>query len=252
PEVVRFIPGVAAVLAACQASPAGAGGAVADLEAHADGGLDDVRADLAEVEQRRALTEDEARLWAIERRQAREQRTARENVADLVDPGTWVEYGALAVPSDVNRPLQTLMERYPGDGLVAGIGSINGDLFPDPDARCGVMAYDYSVLAGTQGRLNHAKSDRILDVCAELRMPAVLFTEGGGGRAHGGGGDPHGKPGAASSGWGGLRTPTWRKLGQLSGLVPTVAINSGYSFAGNAALLGSCDVVIATANSSIG
>ncbi len=226
-----------------------------DLDAADDANevdLDAIRPDLAEVQARHELTADEARPWAIERRRARGQRTARENVADLCDPGSFLEYGALAVPSDVNRPLQTLLERYPGDGLVAGLGSINGDLFSDPAVRCGVIAYDYTVLAGTQGRLNHSKSDRVLDVAAELRAPVVIFTEGGGGRAHGGGGDPHGGPGTGSSGWGGLQTPTWRKLGQLSGLVPTVAINSGYSFAGNAALVGSCDVVIATANSSIG
>jgi acetyl/propionyl-CoA carboxylase alpha subunit/acetyl-CoA carboxylase carboxyltransferase component len=210
--------------------------------------LDAIRPDLAEVERRRALALDAGRP-AVQRHHERGGRAARENIEDLCDAGTFVEYGQLAIPSDVNRPVQELIERYPGDGLVMGLGSINGSLFGEPAARCVVLAYDYTVLAGTQGRLNHRKSDRMLDIAAELRAPVVWFTEGGGGRAHGGGGDPFGN---ASGGWGGLETPTWRKLGQLSGLVPLVAINSGYSFAGNAAVLGSCDVVIATGNSSIG
>ncbi len=217
--------------------------------------LDAIRPDLAEVHQRHRYTLDESRPEAIERRHQRGGRSGRENVEDLVDEGSWVEYGALAVPSDVNRPLQTLIERYPADALITGLGTINGDLFDDPAARCAVMAYDYTVLAGTQGLMNHNKSDRILDIAIELRAPVVLFSEGGGGRAHGGGGSPFEDAGAPQSGWGalgGLGNMTWRKLGYLSGLAPTVAINHGYSFAGNAALLGCCDVVIATTNSSIG
>jgi acetyl-CoA carboxylase carboxyltransferase component len=194
---------------------------------------------------------DEARPGAVARRRASGQRTARENVADLCDPGSFVEYGRLALPADTLRPVEQMIERYPADGLVTGLGSINGTLFDEAAARCAILAYDYTVLAGTQGRRNHEKTDRILEVAAELRTPVVIFTEGGGGRASDGG-----QPGGSAAevplhGWG-LDLHTWRRLGQLCGRVPTIAVNSGYCFAGNAALLGMCDVVIATADSSIG
>ena len=55
------------------------------------------RDDLAELLARRAATLDEARTEAVERRHATGARTARENVADLVDPGSFVEYGRLAI-----------------------------------------------------------------------------------------------------------------------------------------------------------
>jgi acetyl-CoA carboxylase carboxyltransferase component len=104
------------------------------------------------------------------------------------------------------------------------------------------MAYDYTVLAGTQGAMNHRKKDRLLKIAEDLRLPVVLFSEGGGGRP----GDTD-FPGVA-----GLDTPTFRQYAKLSGAVPRVGINSGRCFAGNAALLGCSDVIIATANSNIG
>ncbi len=216
-------------------------------EEHVD--LDYIRPDLAEVERRRSYTYDDApdRREAVEKRHTRGLRTARENIEDLCDPGTFVEYGGLVVPGAGGPEVEELARKYPHDGMVNGLGSINGKWFGDPASRCAVMSYDYTVLAGTQGSLNHRKTDRILEVAHDLAMPVVIFTEGGGGRAGG--------PGASSSGFrvgGPLDTPTWQRLGVLSGQVPLIGVNSGFSFAGNAALLGMCDVVIATQNSSIG
>jgi len=205
--------------------------------------LDFIRPDLAEVYQRHALTLDAARPEAVARRRKTGQRTARENIADLCDPGSFVEYGALAVAAQRRRrSLEDLMKNTPADGMVTGIGRVNGHLFPDEKARCVVLAYDYTVLAGTQGMKNHEKKDRMIDLAMRLRLPVVIFTEGGGGR-----------PGDVD--WpspAGLNIWTFHHFGRLSGLVPLVGINSGRCFAGNAALLGCCDVVIATANSTIG
>src|SRR6185437_6225769 len=103
----------------------------------------------------------------------------------------------------------------------------------DPAARYAVMAYDYTVFAGTQGGRNHQKTDRLIDVAIHGRMPMVLFAEGGGGR-----------PGDDNSG-GGSGQRTFSRFAQLSGLVPMVGITSGRCFAGNASLLGCCDVIIA-------
>ena len=128
--------------------------------------LDAIRPDLAEVLERQALTLDAARPDAVGAGGARRsQRTARENVDDLCDPGTFVEYGPLVVAAQRRRrTLEDLIEQTPADGMIAGIGRVNGDLFDDDRARCVVMSYDYTVLAGTQGTQNHRKKDRMFEL----------------------------------------------------------------------------------------
>jgi len=220
-------------------------GVVAQTEAAqtTEADLDDERPDLAEVRRRHALTSDAARPAAVARRRKTGQRTARENITDLCDPDTFVEYGGLQVAAQrQRRSIEDLMENTPADGLIAGIGRINGNLFEDAKTQCAVLSYDYTVLAGTQGFQNHRKKDRLFELAERLRIPVVFFTEGGGGRP----GDTD-APGVA-----GLDCMAFYLFGRLSGLVPLVGINSGRCFAGNAALLGCCDVVIATANSNIG
>ncbi len=205
--------------------------------------LDRPRPDLAEVQARHAATHDAARPDAVERRRRTGQRTARENVDDLCDPGSFVEYGPLVIAAQRRRrSVEDLIAKTPADGLVAGIGRVNGHLFDDTRSRCAVLSYDYTVLAGTQGLQNHRKKDRLFELAADWKLPVVFFTEGGGGRP----GDTD------SSGVAGLDCWAFNYWGRLSGLVPLVGVNSGRCFAGNAALLGCCDVVIATANSSIG
>ena len=202
-----------------------------------------MREDLSSFLERRAAGLDENRPDAVARRRKTGQRTARENVDDLVDDGTFIEYGALVIAAQrQRRSVQDLIANTPADGLVAGIGDVNGELFAHADARCVVMSYDYTVLAGTQGAMNHYKKDRMFELAETLRRPVVLFTEGGGGR-----------PGDTDTGQiAGLDTRAFEYFAKLSGLVPLVGINSGRCFAGNAALLGCCDVVIATKASNIG
>src|SRR5437588_1734340 len=198
--------------------------------------LNDRREDLDQVIERHQLGLDEARPDVVAKRRAQNRRTARENLADLVDPDTFVEYGPLIFAAqEQRRPKDELIRRTPADGLVAGVADIDG--WPAV-----VMSYDYTVLAGTQGMRNHFKKDRLFEVAERRRLPVVLFAEGGGGRP----GDvdwPH---------VAGLDCRAFNLFARLSGLVPLVGIASGYCFAGNAALLGCCDVVIATEDSSIG
>ena len=205
--------------------------------------LDEIREDLAAVRARHEAGLDANRPEAVERRRKTGQRTARENVADLVDPDTFVEYGALVIAAQrQRRSVEDLIARTPADGLVAGLGDVNGTLFGDTETRCAVMSYDYMVLAGTQGVMNHYKKDRMFELAENLKLPVVLFSEGGGGR-----------PGDTDSTQvAGLDCRAFQYFAELSGLVPLVGINSGRCFAGNAALLGCCDVVIATKNSNIG
>ncbi len=205
--------------------------------------LDAARADLAEVRERHALGLDGRRTEAVAKRRGSKRRTARENITDLVDPGSFVEYGALAIAAQRGRRSeQDLIENTPADGLVAGLATINADLFGADQAGAVVVSYDYTVLAGTQGMRNHAKTDRMFNLAARRRIPVVLFPEGGGGR-----------PGDVNSpSISGLDVTTFHEFGRLSGDVPLVAVVSGRCFAGNAALLGMCDVVIATPDANIG
>ena len=213
-------------------------GAVADAV-----DLDHVRADLAELFARRGLLADAARPDAVSRRHERGRRTARENIADLCDPGSFTEYGGFAIAAQRRRrPVAELIERTPADGLVGGTARVNGDRFGDDRARCAVASYDYTVLAGTQGQQNHRKKDRLFELVERLRLPLVLFAEGGGGR-------PGDTDYAVVTG---LDTRAFELFGRLSGLVSLVGIASGWCFAGNAALLGCCDVIIATEGTSIG
>ena len=207
--------------------------------------LDPIRSDLAEMIERHTVGLDERRPEAVRRMEERNQRTARAKVADLCDPGHFIEYGALAIAAQrQRRSLDDLMSRTPADGLITGIGQVNGSLFGEDKARCMIMAYDYTVLAGTQGFFNHKKMDRMLKLTHEQRLPLILFAEGGGGRP--GDVDAYGVMIA------GLDLSTFSSLARLSGRVPMVGIVSGPCFAGNAALLGCFDVIIATENSNIG
>lgn len=216
---------------------------VSDVEQAGKIDLDAIRPDLQEVLERHAVGLDDRRPDAVERRRRSGQRTIRENIADLCDPESFIEYGALALAAQrQRRSLEDLIQRSPADGLVAGVGSINGDLFPTEQSRCIVLGYDYTVFAGTQGFMNHKKTDRILHLAERWKIPLVLFAEGGGGR-----------PGDTDrAGVAGLDTMTFINFAKLSGQVPLVGIVSGRCFAGNAALLGCCDVIIATQDATIG
>ena len=216
--------------------------------------LDSPRPDLAEVIRRRALTTDQSRERQTEKRHGQGGRTARENIYDLADEGTFVQYGSLAVGQGLHGSIDELLDYAPSDGLVMGLGHVNGDKFKESRSRCVLMSYDYSVLAGSQGGMNHKMMDRMFQTAEKLQSPLVLFTEGGGGRA--GGGSRAARPGRGGSraitGGGGLNTPSWTLLSRLHGRSPIVGVNAGFCFAGNAVLLGCCDVIIATENSSIG
>ncbi|HMN21914.1 MAG TPA: carboxyl transferase domain-containing protein [Ottowia sp.] len=204
---------------------------------------DHIRADLQRVLERHARTLDAARPEAVARRHARGGRTARENIADLCDEGSFIEYGQLAIAAQTRRrSVEDLIANTPADGMITGIGGVNGMIFGAEAARTVVMSYDATVLAGTQGMRNHAKTDRMLAIALDQQLPTVLFAEGGGGRP----GDVD-TPVIA-----GLHVPTFKSYAALSGRVPVVGVVHGYCFAGNAALLGCSDVIIATRASNIG
>ncbi|TNF56574.1 MAG: biotin carboxylase [Burkholderiales bacterium] len=222
---------------------AGSGALPPDPGISPSGDVGQARPDLRRLQSRWALTEDAARPEAMARRHAAGMRSARENIADLCDDGSFIEYGALAVAAQARRRSEEdLMTNTPADGMVTGIGSVDAGQWGTDASRTVVMAYDATVLAGTQGARNHQKTDRLLGIALSQKLPVVLFAEGGGGRP----GDTD-VPIVA-----GLHVPTFAAMARLSGQVPLVGIAAGRCFAGNAALLGCCDVIIATRSSNIG
>ena len=203
---------------------------------------DYIRPDLAQTYERHAYILDENRPEAVSKRYSRGYRMPRENIDQLMDDGSFKEYWPLVVARQHRRhDMETLRRNTPADGLIAGIGTVNADLFGEEDARTMLVHYDYTVLAGTQGGRNHYKQDRMFELAHRFRIPLILFGEGGGGRP----GDDSGGPGVA------FDTHTFTRFSQLSGLVPLISVINGRTFAGNTALVACCDVIIATERTTV-
>ncbi len=204
-----------------------------------------VRKDLEDLQERKSHLYDENRPFATYKRHEKGLRTARENIDDLCDSDSFLEYGSLIVAGQRGRKsMDELIEQTPADGLITGFGLVNSHLFEREDAQCMVLSYDYTVLAGTQGAFNHKKTDRMMQIANKVLVPVVFFVEGGGGRP--------GDVDFEAIHCGGLDVTTFVEYARLSGKVPRIAIVSGYCFAGNAAIAGCSDVIIATKNTSIG
>ena len=217
----------------------------ARTEVVVDAAMDHIRPDLADLRTRLALTLDAARPEAMKKRHATGLRSARENIADLFDPGSFQEVGALTIAAQRRRrTLEDLRVATPADGMVAGIGLINADEVGAEKASVAALAYDYTVLAGTQGFFNHKKTDRILEMAEHWKLPVVFYVEGGGGRP----GDVDGGALIASS----LDTTSFTAFARLSGLVPRISIVAGRCFAGNAVFLGCADITIGVRGANIG
>ena len=203
---------------------------------------DYIRPDLQQSYDRHAYIYDENRPEAVAKRYARGYRMPRENIGQLMDEGSFKEYWPLVVARQHRRyDMETLRKNTPTDGLIAGIGTVNAQLFGEQATRTMLVHYDYTVLAGTQGGRNHYKQDRMFELANRFRIPLILFGEGGGGRP----GDDSGGPGVA------FDTHTFTQFSKLSGLVPLIAVINGRTFAGNTALVACCDVIIATERTTV-
>ncbi len=204
-----------------------------------------LRKDLEAYQNRKAYLLDENRPEAIAKRHTKGFRSARENIADLCDKDGFLETGSLIVAGQRGRKTEEeLYQQTPADGLITGLASVNGHLFTEEASKCFVLSYDYTVLAGTQGGFNHKKTDRVLQQAHQAQKPVIFFVEGGGGRP----GDVDFTPITV----GGLDLHTWVHYSRLSGKVARIAIVNGYCFAGNAAIAGCADVIIATKSTSLG
>ena len=174
-------------------------------------------------------------MAAKDKRHVKGYRTARENLDDLVDKDTFVEYGQLAVAAQKSRrEVEDLRTETAADGIITGFGKINGDILDDSKALSAIIINDYSVLAGTQGYYHHKKLDRICETAEKQKLSVIMYTEGGGGRP--GDTDVHVQ-------FAGLNIPSFSNWAKLRGKSIRIAVNNGYCFAGNAALFGTADFI---------
>ncbi len=202
------------------------------------------RSELIELHNRLSKTLDEERVAAKDKRHDKGYRTARENLDDLIDRDSFVEYGQLAVAAQKSRrEIEELRTETAADGIITGFGKINGDILQDSKALSAIIINDYSVLAGTQGYYHHKKLDRICETAEKQNLPVIMYTEGGGGRP--GDTDVHVQ-------FAGLNIPSFSNWAKLRGKSIRIAVNNGYCFAGNAALFGTADFCISTKNSWLG
>lgn len=199
---------------------------------------------LTTVALRKQRTLDSQRITARDKRHAKGYRTARENLDDLCDTDSFVEYGQFAVAAQRQRKdYQELQSTTAADGILTGLATINSDLYGPDRSKTAVIINDYSVLAGTQGYFHHAKLDRILAVAGRQGLPVIMYSEGGGGRP----GDTD-----ITTVNSGLQCESFGSWAALAGRSPRIAVANGYNFAGNAALFGAADITIATEKSWIG
>ena len=205
---------------------------------------DETRPTLTRLQELLSRSLDSERTQAAAKRHKHGYRTARENLADLVDADSFIEYGQLSVAAQRSRKTyEELQIDTAADGVITGIATINREYFGREKSRVAVVIYDYTVLAGTQGFFHHQKLDRIFLKAEELNLPVVIYTEGGGGRP----GDTD-----VTTMIAGLHLESFYTWAKLSGQVPRIAINNGFCFAGNAVLFGCADITIATRTSWIG
>ncbi len=204
-----------------------------------------VRSDLLQARMANEATLDQARPEAVDKRHATGMRTARENIADLVDETSFIEYGGLATAAQRRKfSEEELTAKSPADGIVTGIGMVNAEMFGKDRSSCAILAVDYTVMAGTQGYFHHKKIDRLIDVIHKNPIPTIIYAEGGGGRPN--------DVDAFDISFSGLDVPSFYRFAQLSGKAPLIAIIAGRCFAGNAAFPAVADVIIATRNSNLG
>ena len=204
----------------------------------------ETRSELIELHNRLSKTLDEERGVARQKRNKKGYRTARENLDDLADKDSFVEYGQLAIAAQKSRrEIEELRIETAADGIITGFGKINSEILDDKKALSAIIINDYSVLAGTQGYYHHKKLDRICETAAKQNLPVVMYTEGGGGRP----GDTD-----VSVQFAGLQIPSFSNWAKLKGKSIRIAVNNGYCFAGNAALFGTADFCISTKNSWLG
>jgi len=193
------------------------------IETDAGVDLDHIRGDMQELFDHIERTLDESQPEAVSALHGSGRRTPRENLTDLVDEGSFREFGPPAAGSAAG-------------GTIIGMGTVNADLVGEERGRVAVVHSDYMMASYSPG---HYRQEPVHELVRDFQVPLVLFSDG------------EGKPFGNLKGVG-FDASVFTEFARLSGLVPLIGVNTGDCFAGNATLLACCDVIIATKNSTIG
>ena len=131
---------------------------------------DDALKELAKREEDRLAPGGPAR---VNRHHRLGKKTARERVLTLVDEGSFVELGSDVLHRHAAMSEVLAAQREPGDGLVAGIGSIDG-------RRVVLLAHEPTVLRGALGHAASKKACRALDFALEHKLAVVTLADSDG------------------------------------------------------------------------
>jgi len=159
----------------------------------------------------------------IEAQHGRGKLTARERIELLVDPGSFNEIGIQGRPHYSQPAMQG--KDAPADGVVTGWGDVDG-------RACAIVAYDFTVMAGSMGQTGEIKVTRIREMALQKRMPLIWLLDSAGARIQE-------ASGSLFAGSGHL----FREEVEMSGVVPMVAAMMGPCAAGTAYIPGLSDFV---------
>ncbi|MEA2497597.1 MAG: methylmalonyl-CoA decarboxylase subunit alpha [Actinomycetota bacterium] len=159
----------------------------------------------------------------IQRQHDSNKLTARERIDLLFDEGTFTEFGSLAHHQSQSPQMQG--KYTPADGVITGVGEIEG-------RKVAVVAYDFTVMAGSMGMVTELKTTRIREMALRERMPIVWLIDSAGARIQEATGSMFARTG-----------DLFREQVIMSGVVPQVAAMMGPGAAGTAYIPGLADFV---------
>ncbi|NLG56515.1 MAG: acyl-CoA carboxylase subunit beta [Rhodococcus sp.] len=175
---------------------------------------------MADLSEKLEKAKDPGSDRAIAKRKAKGLPTPRERINMLLDPGSFVEIGALVkMPGEANNPY--------GDGVVTGHGTVDG-------RPVAVFSHDQTVFGGTVGEMFGRKVAGIMEFAARIGCPCVGINDSGGARV---------QDAVTSLAW---YAELGRRQEPLSGMCPQVSIILGKCAGGAVYAPINTDVVVAT------
>jgi acetyl-CoA carboxylase carboxyltransferase component len=159
----------------------------------------------------------------VERQHAQGKLTVRERLDRLFDPSTFTELSLLAHHQSSSPAMQG--KHTPADGCITGIGETDG-------RRVAVIAYDFTVMAGSIGMVGELKATRIRELALRERIPLVWLIDSAGARIQEASGSMFARTG-----------DLFREQVHMSGVIPQVAAMMGPGAAGTAYIPGLADFV---------
>ena len=109
----------------------------------------------------------------VEKQHASGKKTARERIALLLDPGSFVELDQFVTHRCTNFGMET--KELPGEGVVTGYGTVEGRLVY-------AFAQDFTVEGGSLGEMHAAKIIKVQDLAMKMGAPIVCLNDSGGAR----------------------------------------------------------------------